>query len=175
MTQVEKTTSVEEIFDGKVIKVELHEIEFEDGKSSKREIVRHNGGVTILARDYENKVLFIKQYRKAFECAMLELPAGKIEIGEKPEYTVVRELEEETGYTTDEIIKLGEVSPSPGFLTEKIHIFKAGKLVEKNAEKDWDEHLELYRFTDEEIREMVKKGEIFDAKTLCALYLEGVK
>ena len=174
MTQKERTTFKKDIYKGKVFNIELHDIEFEDGNTSKREIVVHRGGVTILARDDQNRILFIKQYRKALETVMLELPAGKIEEGEDPEETALRELEEETGYTSERLIKLGEVAPSPGYLTEKIHIYKAEGLSEKKADLDWDEHIEMERYTDQEVKGMIRFGEIFDAKTIAALYLEGL-
>lgn len=174
MIQIEKTIDEKKIFDGKIIKVEVLDIEFEDGSKSKREIVRHNGGVAILARDEENKIFFIKQFRKALEMPVIELPAGKVEVGEDPDITAIRELEEEIGYTSDGLIKLGSVVSSPGFLTERIHLYKAKKLIPKKRDMDWDEHLEILRFTDDEVKEMVKKGEIYDSKTLSALYLEGL-
>ncbi len=94
----ERTVKTEPIFDGRVIKVRVDDVVLPNGAMSKREIVNHPGAVAIIAITDEGKIVLVEQYRKALEKAIIEIPAGKLEPGEKPEVTAVRELEEETGY-----------------------------------------------------------------------------
>ena len=94
----EKTIKSEEIFSGRIISLHLQDVELPNGKQSKREIIKHPGAVAIIAVTDENKVVMVEQYRKALERTIVEIPAGKLEKGENPEYCARRELEEETGY-----------------------------------------------------------------------------
>ena len=94
----ERTVATEPIFDGRVIKVRVGEVVLPNGETSKREIVKHPGAVAIIAITDDEKIVLVEQYRKAMEKELVEIPAGKLEQGEKPEVTAIRELEEETGY-----------------------------------------------------------------------------
>lgn len=93
----EKTTHSERIYEGKVINLKVDEVLLPNGHSSKRELVEHPGAVALVALTEENKLILVEQYRKALERSIIEIPAGKIEKGEDPAYTAMRELEEETG------------------------------------------------------------------------------
>lgn len=164
----ETTLNSETVYNGKIITVLKDDIELADGHKSFREVVRHPGGVVILALK-EDKVLFVKQFRYPMKSVLLELPAGKLEYGEEPFPAAKRELEEETGYRADKWTDLGFVYTSPGYSDEKLHLYKAENLHFVGCHPDIGEILVPLEFTKSEVFEMLKNGEIQDAKTLCAI------
>ena len=164
----EKTISKETLYNGKIINVEKHLVELPDQQTSYREIVKHNGAVAICALTPDNQVLLVKQYRKALEDELLEIPAGKLEPGENRESAAKRELEEETGYIADTLTLIGEVYGSPGFSNELISIYFANNLKKGDMKLDEDEFVENAHYSIEEVENAVKKRSIKDAKTLIA-------
>ena len=165
---IEKTLTSEKIYNGKVIDVERDEVEIATGKNSMREVVRHSGGVVIVAT-VDNKLLMVNQFRYPIYKDELELPAGKLEVGENPDLACKRELEEETGYVTDKWTSLGYIYTSPGFSDEKLYLYKAENLRYTHIHPDDGEILENISYPLEEVFEMIKNGKINDAKTICAL------
>jgi ADP-ribose pyrophosphatase len=167
----EKTIHATTIFEGKVIKVVHEDVELPNGKQSKREIVKHPGAVAVIPITKENKILLVEQYRKPLERSIVEIPAGKLEKGEKPEVTALRELEEETGYTTNKLTFVTSFYTSPGFADELIHIYLAEDIekVENPLSPDEDEFVELMECTLEEANKLADEQRIFDAKTAYAL------
>src|SRR4051794_6629500 len=99
----EKTIISKTVFEGKVIRLQVDDVQLPNGNISKREIVKHPGAVAIMAVTDENKMVFVRQFRKPLEKTILEIPAGKLEAGEDPLACAVRELEEETGYKAGEV------------------------------------------------------------------------
>lgn len=167
----EKTTHSEKIFDGKVISLKVDDVMLPNGETSKREIINHPGAVAILAITDEGKFLVVEQYRKALERSIIEIPAGKLEKGEEPIDTARRELEEETGFTSDSFELIQSFSTSPGFADEIIHVFVARNLkkLDVPVAMDEDEFVELMEVTVEEAEMMMSKNRIFDAKTVFAV------
>lgn len=171
----EKTIHSEEIYDGKVIKLQVDDVTLPNGKTSKRELVKHPGAVAVIPITKDKKIVFVEQYRKPLERSLVEIPAGKLEEGESPEVTAVRELEEETGYTTDKLTYVTSFYTSPGFADELIYIYLTTDLepLEEAVPGDEDEFVELVELTLDEAMEYVKNQRIHDAKTNYAiLYLE---
>ncbi|MCY7833813.1 ADP-ribose pyrophosphatase [Bacillus spizizenii] len=171
----EKTISKEQIFSGKVIDLYVEDVELPNGKTSKREIVKHPGAVAILAVTDEGKIIMVKQFRKPLERAIVEIPAGKLEKGEEPEYTALRELEEETGYTAKKLTKITAFYTSPGFADEIVHVFLAEELsvLEEKRALDEDEFVEVMEVTLEDALKLVESREVYDAKTAYAIqYLQ---
>ncbi|MCY7823582.1 ADP-ribose pyrophosphatase [Bacillus spizizenii] len=171
----EKTISKEQIFSGKVIDLYVEDVELPNGKTSKREIVKHPGAVAILAVTDEGKIIMVKQFRKPLERAIVEIPAGKLEKGEEPEYTALRELEEETGYTAKKLTKITAFYTSPGFADEIVHVFLAEELsvLEEKRELDEDEFVEVMEVTLDDALKLVESREVYDAKTAYAIqYLQ---
>ncbi|WP_276734668.1 ADP-ribose pyrophosphatase [Bacillus sp. (in: firmicutes)] len=171
----EKTIAKEQIFSGKVIDLYVEDVELPNGKTSKREIVKHPGAVAILAVTEEGKIIMVKQFRKPLERTIVEIPAGKLEKGEKPEYTALRELEEETGYTAKKLTKITAFYTSPGFADEIVHVFLAEELsiLEEKRELDEDEFVEVMEVTLEDALKLVESREVYDAKTAFAIqYLQ---
>lgn len=169
----EKTIKRETVFTGKIIEVAIDKVALPMGGTAKRELVFHPGGVGIVAITPEEKMLFVRQFRKPLERVILEIPAGKIDPGEgsHPEVTGARELEEETGYRPQKMNHLASMYLSPGFANEMLHLYLAEGLekVENPRAMDEDEVLEVYELTLDEALERMKTGEICDAKTIYAI------
>ncbi|MDN7244096.1 NUDIX hydrolase [Planococcus shenhongbingii] len=167
----EKTISSNRIYEGKIINLKVDEVSLPNGHTSKRELVEHPGAVALVAITEDNKIIMVEQYRKALERTIIEIPAGKIEKGEAPEYTAMRELEEETGYTADKLVLIQSFSTSPGFADEVIHLYAAEGLKKSTsgAVLDEDEFVELMEVTVEEAEQLMKENRIYDAKTAFAV------
>ena len=118
----EKTLSSEYVYNGKVLDVKRDEILVSNGHKSTREVVEHTGGVVIVAKK-ENKILMVKQFRYPIKTISIELPAGKLEKGENPDFASKRELEEETGYIASVWKSLGYIYTTPGFCDEKLYLY----------------------------------------------------
>lgn len=173
----EKTLSSEKIFTGKVISLQVDEVQLPDGKTGKREIIKHPGAVCVIALTDENKIVMVEQYRKALERSLVEIPAGKLEKGEEPLKTAERELEEETGYVCGKMEHLISFYTSPGFADELVHVFVAQHLSKKEnpASLDEDEFVEVLELTLEEAERYVQEGKIYDAKTAYAVQFLRLK
>ena len=165
----EITIKSERIFEGKIINLRIDTVELENQKYAKREIVEHKGAAAILAIDNDGKIVLIKQYRKAAEDFLFEIPAGKLEIDEEPIECANRELIEETGLCPNKIDKICEFYTSPGFCDEKIYLFKATELNEVDRNLDEDEFIDIIKVTVDEAKEMVKQNKIMDAKSIVAI------
>ncbi|GAB1613114.1 ADP-ribose pyrophosphatase [Mammaliicoccus lentus] len=168
MKLTEDTISKELIYEGKIFKVEKHEIKLPNGETSSRDVVLHNGAVAVLAITPEKEVLVVEQFRKAMEKVLIEIPAGKLEIGEERKSAALRELEEETGYIAEDLELIGEVYGSPGFCNEKISIYLADNLSEGKMKLDEDEFLDIKKYTIEEVKNLLLSQKIEDAKTMIA-------
>lgn len=167
----EKTISSEMIYEGRILNLRRDKVHVKDGKTSYREIVEHNGGVALAAITPEGKMVMVRQYRKPAEKAILEVPAGKIEKGEDHRLTAERELKEETGYTAGKIEFITSFYSSIGYSTEVIYLYFATDLTPGETDFDENEAIELYEYELPELKEMVLRGEIEDAKTIAAILL----
>ncbi len=174
MEFTEKTIESELIFDGRVVKLYKDTIELPTGKQSFREVVKHAGGVVILAVK-DDKILLVKQFRYPFKEIMYELPAGKLEAGEDPFEAAKRELEEETGYCANKWTDLGYVYTSPGYSDEKLYLYKAENLKFTHCHPDDGEIIQAFEYKYDDVLKMINNGEINDAKTLCALLKAEIK
>lgn len=169
MDYSEKTMKTDKLYEGKIINLRVDTVELPDKKYSKREIVEHPGSVGIIAI-IDDSLLMVRQFRKAVEKNLLEIPAGKMEINEEPRETALRELHEETGYRAERIEYLCEFYTSPGFTDEKIYLFLASDLVQEDLEVETNEYIELEKIKIDELMEMVEKGEITDSKTIIGIF-----
>ena len=172
---MERTIKRETIYQGKVIDVYVDEVEIKGNKTSKREIVKHRGAVCALAITKNDELVFVRQFRKPVEEVLIEIPAGKLEIGEEKNDAILREIREETGYAVEEIEYITEFYTSPGFSNEKGYLYFA-KLGEQ-GETDFDEgeDIELLTCSLDEAMRMVWEGKIIDAKTIMALSLFQIR
>lgn len=168
MEFTEKTINSELVFDGRVVKLYKDSVELSTGQKTFREVVKHSGGVVILAFK-EDKILLVKQFRYPMKEVMLELPAGKLEQGEDPFEAAKRELEEETGYCANKWTALGYVYTSPGYSDEKLYLYKAEDLEFTHCHPDEGEIIQTFEYKYDDVLKMIDNGEINDAKTLCAI------
>ncbi len=165
----EKILSTQQIYNGRIVKLELHEVELPNGQHSKRELVRHPGAVAIVALDKNGDVLMVRQFRLAAGKVLLEIPAGTLNPDEAPLDCAVRELQEETGYKPGEIEPMGGIFVAPGYTTEFIHLFMATDLIESKLALDEDEFIELDRVSMKDALARIETGEIIDGKTISGL------
>lgn len=159
----------EEKYKGVIISVTLDNVQLHNGARVKREVAHHPGGVTIIPVDADGMCYMVRQFRYPFGEMLLEAPAGKLEYGEDPLLAAERELSEETGFTADNMIKLGECYTSPGFSTEVLHIYLATGLHAGETHPDEDEFLNVEKISLAQLSEMVMANEISDGKTIVAV------
>lgn len=164
----EKTISKKTVFEGRILSVDVHEVELSGGRIGTREIVRHGAAVAVIARRRDGRFVFIRQFRKAMERICFEVMAGNCDPGEASETAAVRELKEETGYTPDAIRFLAPIYPSVGYCTERIDIFYADVHEPGETDFDHDENIETVLITEAEMDSMIRDGKVQDAKTLAA-------
>ncbi|MCG5102982.1 NUDIX hydrolase [Oceanobacillus alkalisoli] len=173
----EKTIHTEKIFNGKIIDLQVDDVVLPNGENSKREIVKHPGAVAVIPITKDNKIVFVKQYRKPLEKTLVEIPAGKLDNNEQPLAAAIRELEEETGYTTKELNFVTSFYSSPGFADELVYIYVTDTLekLETPVPGDDDEFVEIVELTLDEAKQYVEEEMIHDAKTNYAvLYLHAL-
>lgn len=165
----EKTLRTERMYTGKIVSVDLLDIELPDGRKAKREVIRHGQAVAILARRPDGKFVFVRQYRKAAEEALIEVIAGGLEPGEDPIEGAKRETAEETGYEVTSIKFLTTIICTPGYCEERIHLYFA-ELSETAHEQDQDPDENVYPIilSEAEVEAGIKNGTLIDAKTLSA-------
>lgn len=164
-----------EIYRGKLIDLVVDTIEIEEAPYV-REVVRHPGGVVVLAELEEGLIPFVRQHRYPMNRKLLELPAGKIDSGEAPAAAAAREFEEETGWRPLSITHVCSFYSTPGFCDELLHLFYTDEVrrTSSRLEPDEDVNVELYTF--DQTMELVARGEIPDAKSLVALFwLQSVR
>lgn len=177
MEMREKTLSQEYHFKGHIMAARLDQVELPNGHTAAREVCEHLGGVGVLPIDKDGNIILVRQYRYPYDEIMLEIPAGKLDHGDDEDAADcgLRELKEETGCTAGRIVPLGCIYPSPGFLTEVVHLFAALDLTDGEMQPDEDEFVEVVRLPIAEIEAMAERNEIRDAKTLVALYRAKLK
>jgi ADP-ribose pyrophosphatase len=161
------------VFAGKILKVRLDRVLLPDGREATREVVGHPGAVAIVPVTDDGKVILVRQYRYPVEKIMLEIPAGKLDKGEKPEDCALRELEEETGFVAKRLQKLTSYYTAPGFTDEILHVYLASDLVLKEQKLDGDEFIGVEYYSRAELKKLLADESVKDAKTLIGLMLAG--
>jgi ADP-ribose pyrophosphatase len=162
-----KITSSKEVYQCRLFSVTEDEaVDPKTGFTIKRSVVRHAGSAVMMAVDEKKRILLVRQYRLPAEKYLWELPAGKVDPGEKPLQAAKRELAEETGYKARTWTKLASFWASPGFVQERMTIYLATDLTAGAATPMDDERIEARWFTRKEVREMIAAAKIEDAKTM---------
>lgn len=169
MDLTEKQLSAEYIFRGKIINLRVDEALLPNGKTAKREVVEHNGGICVVPLTENNEVLMVEQYRYPYSEVVLEIPAGKRDGDEEPLAGGIRELKEETGAAAEKFTFLGELYPTPGYCGEIIYMYLATGLSYGETDPDDDEFLNIKKIPLEKAVDMIMNGEIKDAKTQTAI------
>jgi ADP-ribose pyrophosphatase len=165
----EKTLKTRRVYDGRLVQLDLCEVELPNGAHSQREIVRHPGAVAMVAFDESGQVLLVRQYRMAADEIMLEIPAGTLNPDEPPADCARRELQEEVGYRPRKLLSLGGFYAAPGYTTEYIHLFLATELETSSLATDEDEFIEIERMPLQVALDMIEQGGIIDSKTIVGL------
>lgn len=171
---IEKFVKSEVVFEGNLLTVRRDTVELPNGKHATRELIQHPGAVAVVPIRNDGKILLVRQFRYPVDQLTLEIPAGKLDLGEEPEACAKRELEEETGYKAKKLRLLSSILTTPGFTNEVIHLYVAEDLVLAEQCPDEDEFIDVEVFTKEEIRKMIENGTICDAKSLLGLLLAGL-
>jgi len=165
----EKTLASERKFTGRLIGVDVLDVELPDGRRAKREVVRHGNAVAILARRPDGRFVFVRQFRVPAGEALVEAIAGGLEPGESPEAGARRETAEETGYDVVSLRFLTTVICTPGYCDERIHLFFAELSATPHAQhQDADENVRTVLLTEDEVDAAVRDGSLCDGKTLAA-------
>lgn len=159
-----------EIFRGRIITLRQDEVLLPTGQRVTLDIVHHPGAAAIVAVDAAGAVALIHQYRHAAGGYIWEVPAGTLAPGEAPDVCARRELREETGLIAARWTGLGSILTTPGFSDERIHLYLARELTESTAALDDDEVLSASRVPFARALEMIRSGELEDAKSIAALH-----
>ena len=173
--------SARRVYDGRVINVDIDTVRFPNGSTGELEMVRHPGASAVVPfltdpHGEDPQILLIKQFRHAADAFIYEIPAGKLEGGEPPVECAHRELREETGCTAQTMEHVYTLYTTPGFTDERIHIFMASGLTRGEMEHEKDEFMTVETVTLSRALELVKTGDIADAKTaLALLYVAGFR
>ena len=160
------------MYSGIRINVRKYEVTLDDGRRVMREVVDHPGSAAIIPFIAKDEILLIKQYRYAINETIYEIPAGTLDKGETFFECANRELEEETGYKAGILTPLAVIYPSPGILNETMHLYKATNLIKTKTNHQADESIKgIVTMKIKEVVEMIKRGEIKDAKTVCSILI----
>jgi len=168
--ELPKILSSQKVFDGRVFQVTVDTV-VEGELTYQRDVVHHPGSAVIVPVHDDGTVMFVRQYRHPAVRYLLEVPAGTLADGERPDAGAARELEEELGLVADRLEKLSEFFVSPGLLEEKMWVYLATELSESKQNLDEDEIIQVVKISLDEALEMISDGEIEDAKTIIALLL----
>lgn len=163
--------STEQVFDGHVIRVYIDQVRMPDGRSAEWERVAHPGAVGMVPLTDDGEVIMVRQYRHAVRGVLLEIPAGKLDMGEAPLDCASRELAEEVGMKAAEMIPLAEFFNSPGYSDERFFLYLARGLSPEQAETEPDEFLQLVNVPLGSSLDLVSSGQIRDAKSIIGLTL----
>lgn len=170
-TDPEPTMESKDIYQGRVIKLRVDTVQLPSGRTTTREIVEHEDAVCVVPIDENNNVLMVRQYRKAAQLNLLEVPAGGVEAGETPNETVLRELQEEVSVTSGSLRRLSGFWVSPGWATEFMHAYLATDLTPASLPADDDEYISVERVPLDSIPGLIESGEIQDSKSIASLLL----
>ena len=165
--------SSERVFSGSVFDVDRDRVRMPNGRLVTVDVVRHSRSVVILPVPAPGEIILVRQYRYAINRFLWEAPAGSVDDGEDPDAAARRECHEEIGLVPETIVRLAALFPTPGYCNEEMIFYRASALAQPDeaAEVDEDEDLEPKTFAVAEAREMVRRGEIVDMKTIVGLGL----
>jgi ADP-ribose pyrophosphatase len=165
--------SSEQVFKGKVFSVDRDTVKMPNDRTVTVEVVRHAKSVVLVPVPEPGKVILIRQYRYAVNAHLWELPAGSVDEGEQPDQAARRECHEEIGLVPATIVRLAAMYPTPGYCDEEMVFFRLSGLEasDEQAHVDEDEDIEARTFELREARDMIRRGEIVDMKTLVGLSL----
>lgn len=169
MELFEKTIASKDIYQGRILNLRVDRVALPDGSESTREIIEHSGAVAIVAIDEDKNVWMVKQYRKAVEEVLMEIPAGTLEKGEEPLACAKRELAEETGLIAENWQHIVSYYSAPGFVTEKLHLYLATGLNQGDTNPGRDEFLYTIKMPLTDAYKAIFAGQIQDGKSIIGI------
>jgi ADP-ribose pyrophosphatase len=168
---MDQLISSSRVYTGRAVNLRVDEIEQPSGRTTTREIVEHSDAIAVIALDNQGNILLERQYRRAADKELLEIPAGGIEPRESPEEAVRREMQEETGLLPQKIERLGGFYLAPGYSTEYLHVFLATDMVPARLFADDTEEIKVIPVPMNDISQLIADGAIEDGKTMAGLML----
>lgn len=169
---MEKNIRSERVYDGIILHIDHLTNRLPNGKEAKREVARHIGAAAVIPVDGKGDVWLVRQFRAPVDQVLMEIPAGKLDRKDEDHLLAAqRELQEETGLTAQSWTHLGDIIPTPGYSDEKIALYLARDLSNGASHPDDDEFLNVVRIPLREVSAMIMRGEITDAKTICAVLM----
>lgn len=165
----ERILSSDIVYRGRVFNIRKDELKMPSGTNVTREFIDHPGSVAVVPVLNNRTIVMVRQYRHPAGKVLLEIPAGTLERGERPEECAKRELIEETGYRPGNLKELQQCYLAPGYSSELIHIYLATNLSKTVRRPELDEFIETSEVELRNIIDMIDKGEIHDAKTICGV------
>jgi ADP-ribose pyrophosphatase len=170
MVEPEQLSS-ERVFDGTVFDVDRDRVRMPNGREVTVDVVRHPRSVVLLPIPAPGHIVLVRQFRYPVNRWLWELPAGSVDEGEEPDAAAKRECHEEIGQVPDTIVRLAALLPTPGYCDEEMIFFRLSGLSAPTeaAAVDEDEDIEVKTFTFADARDMVRRGEIVDMKTVAGL------
>lgn len=169
MKKNEKTLQSNYLYRGRIVNLRIDRVELPNGKESEREVIEHAGAVGIVPVTSDNKIILVKQFRKALDQEIIEIPAGKLDPGENPADCAHRELQEEIGFKPGKLDFMFSCYTSPGFSNEIVYIYVARDLQESKIKCDDDEFITTLEVSLQEALHMIKNGVIKDSKTISGI------
>ena len=169
MSELPETISSKEMFEGRVFKVRVDELQYDDGSQHRIDVVEHGPSFAIAAAPSPGEVVLVRQYRHPARASLWELPAGRSEAGEDPAAGALRELREETGFRAGRIRRVFSLFSTPGFCDELMHFFYADRLEAGDQALDEDERIEVRQFALKDAWRLVAEGSVTDCKTVLGL------
>lgn len=163
------------IYKGRILSLYNDEVTLADGSESKREYVHHNGGSSVLAIDEEGYIYLVEQFRYPYRETLLEIPAGKVEVGESSYDCALRELKEEVGLSAKSLVDLGLIYPSPGYTDEPLHIYYTEDFDVGDNHLDEHELLNVKKIKLEDALKLIEDNAIRDSKTVVAILRYTIK
>lgn len=172
MSEAERLSS-EQVFKGKVFSIDRDRVKLPNDRTVTVDVVRHAKSVVLVPVPEPGKIILIRQYRYAVNAFLWELPAGSVDEGETPDQAARRECHEEIGLVPATVVRLSALYPTPGYCDEEMIFFRVSSLekTDEEAQVDEDEDIEARTFDLRDARDMVRRGEITDMKTLVGLTL----
>lgn len=163
-------------YKGKILEVYTDYMEFSNGNTAEWDFIRHKGAAAVVPVTDDGRIIMVRQYRNALERETLEIPAGSLDFEGEPGIKCAgRELEEETGFRSENLEWLINIRTTVAFCNEKIEVFVARNLIPSKQNLDEDEYVEVETYTIEELKEKIYKGEIEDSKTIASLLAYDAK
>jgi len=172
VSEAERLSS-EHVFKGKVFSVDRDKVRMPNDRAVTVDVVRHSKSVVLVPVPEPGQVILVRQYRYAVNAFLWELPAGSVDDGETPDQAARRECHEEIGLVPSTVVRLSALYPTPGYCDEEMIFFRVSALEKSDepAQMDEDEDIEARTFDVRDARDMVRRGEITDMKTLVGLTL----